>query len=63
MSINDCVAMTMFLCLVCFSIEQKCKVSQMNVFLRFTQKFKMAAQNDLGGKMPVHSVDTLGVVY
>ena len=58
MSINEFVEMTIFLCLICFSIYDKIQgfidESGLSIFLfiyfflRFTQKFKMAAKS--GGK-------------
>ena len=70
MSINEFVEMTIFLCLICFSIYDKMQgfIGESGLFiyfLCFTQKFKMAAKS--GGKtffceiMPVDSVDTLWV--
>ena len=66
MSINVCVKMTMFICLMFFYLMQKCKVSEMNEFLLFMQKFKMAAkngeENNFLEKSP-DTVDILGVKY
>ena len=58
MSINEFVEMTVFLCLICFSINDKMQgfIDEAGlfifliylfvvVFLRFTQKFKMAAKS------------------
>ena len=56
MSINEFVEMTIFLCLICFSIYDKMQgfIDESGLFiffiysLRFMQKFKMAAKS--GGK-------------
>ena len=56
-SINEFVEMTIFLCLICFSIYDRMQgfidksglfIFLFIFFLRFTQKFKMAAKS--GGK-------------
>ena len=58
MSINEFVEMTIFLCFICFSINDKMQgfidesglfIYLFFFFLRFTQKFKMVAKS--GGKM------------
>ena len=54
MSINEFVEMTIFLCLIRFSIYDKMQgfIDESGLFiyfLRFTQKFKMATKS--GGKM------------
>ena len=73
MSINQLVEMTVFLCLICFSIYDKMQgfLDESGLFIYFfywggvMQKFKMATKS--GGKTifgkysPVHSADNLRV--
>ena len=68
MSIIDFVEMTILLCLICFSICAKIQGfvdKYVFFFLRFTQKFKMVANNDrktiFWEKSPVDSAYTLWV--
>ena len=63
MSINDFVEMTIFQCLICFSISAKMQgfVDEYVFFPRFTQKYEMATENAgnmiFWGKSPVDSAD------
>ena len=72
MSINDFVEITIFLCLICFSIYAKNQpitlshtVSKKNACLHFMQNFKMAAktggENNFWKEMSDDSADNLGV--
>ena len=54
MSINDFVEMTIFLCLVCFSIHAKMQ-GVLDACVFFTE------ENNFWEKSPVESADTLGV--
>ena len=56
MSINDFVEMTIFLCLICFSIYAKMQGFLEECFFFFTL---YAEENDLWGKSPIDSADTL----
>ena len=68
MNINDFVEMTVFLCLICFSIYAKMQgfVDKCVCFVSvcFMLKFKMATKNarkTIFEKSPVDSADTLGL--